>query len=345
MSKKQMTANSLIRKKIAAIDLPKLDNLSKMIAEKNGKSSAFVKRDMFFNFFKYGIGYTDYMKSDYVNLTKEEKKTFVTTKNFFNLVGYLNDRQYRICFSDKILFNKLFKKFIHRDFIDIRIAGVEGLKKFVEGKETVFCKAVDEFGGHNMSRSVLKEEKSIEDFYNRIYNKQQYLVEDTIIQHPELQRINPFAVNSFRIITLLKDGKVHIINNALRINIDKEVSIGCSDAFTKLNEDGTQRYLFTDDTTKTYKTHPLTGEDISNIKIPFVKESFEMVKEAALVVPQIRYIGWDVAFTENGPVIVEGNEYPSYGLIQYYMIADNPRKGHLGYIADVLGDEMDKIKL
>ena len=41
-----------------------------------------------------------------------------------------------------------------------------------------------------------------------------------------------------------------------------------------------------------------------------------MVCEAALEIPQIGYMGWDIAFTPNGPVLVEGNEYPGNGLLQ-----------------------------
>lgn len=345
MKAKQMTANSLLMKKIRAMNFKKMDKLAKIIGERNNKSPFAIKCDMFFNFLKYGIGYTDYLKNDFVNLNKEEKKTFITTKNYFNLIGYLNNRKYRIIFSDKIMFNQMFHKYIKRNYIDIRLVGKDGLAKFMDGKETVFAKAVDDFGGHNMSRVIVNDEKDIDALYNRLYTSEQFLVEDTIIQHKELQRINPYAVNSFRIVTLLKDGKVHILNNALRINVDTTVSIGCSDAFCKLNEDGTQKTLFFDDTTNEYKNHPLTGEDLTNIKIPFVHEAFEMVKEAALVVPKIRYIGWDVAFTENGPIIVEGNEYPSYGLIQYYLLSDNPKRGHLAQIADILGDEMKNIKL
>ena len=298
MKTRQITANNLIAKKVGAIDFKRLDFLASLIAQKNNKSKFYIKIDMFFNFLRYGIGYTDYMKSDFVNLTHLEKKTFVTTRNFFSLIGYLNNKKYRILFSDKIIFNKIFHEFIHRDFIDIRIAGLEGLKAFMEGKETVFAKPVDDFGGHNMSRIIVSKEKDIQSLYNSLYSKKQFLIEDTIIQHKELQRINPYAVNSFRIVTLLKDGKVHILNNALRINIDDTVSIGCSDAFCKLNEDGTQKTFFIDDTTAVHKIHPLTGEDLTNIKIPFVHEAFEIVKKAALVVPEIRYIGWDVAFTE-----------------------------------------------
>jgi hypothetical protein len=32
-----------------------------------------------------------------------------------------------------------------------------------------------------------------------------------------------------------------------------------------------------------------------------------MVTEAALVVPQVRTVGWDIAITPSGPIIIEGN--------------------------------------
>lgn len=196
-----------------------------------------------------------------------------------------------------------------------------------------------------MSKIFIKKERSIKKLYERLYSKKQFLIEETIIQHKELEKINPYAVNSFRIVTLLKDGKVYILNNALRINLDKEVSIGCQDAYVKLNEDGSLSSPFVDDLANIINKHPLTGQDLTKVKIPYIKESFEMVKEAALVVPQIRYIGWDVAFTKKGPIIVEGNEYPSYGLIQYYLLSKDPKQGHLAQIAQILKDEMKNIKL
>ena len=69
-----------------------------------------------------------------------------------------------------------------------------------------------------------------------------------------------------------------------------------------------------------------------------------MALKAALEVPEVRYVGWDIAITPNGPVIMEGNEYPSYGLVQYYLFNDE-HEGHLAQIESILGDEMKNIKL
>ena len=56
-----------------------------------------------------------------------------------------------------------------------------------------------------------------------------------------------------------------------------------------------------------YTVHPLTGKPIVGYRIPFWNEIRTMVKELGLVVPELRYTGWDVAITSKGPILIEGN--------------------------------------
>ena len=157
--------------------------------------------------------------------------------------------------------------------------------------------------------------------------------------------MNPNVVASFRIITLYKDGIVYLVNNSFRINQDKTNVIGCTnDLYFSLGEDGKINSNVIDDYGTVYETHPLTGKKFKDVVIPGVKEAFEMCKDAALDLPECRYIGWDVAFSEKGPLIVEGNEYPGFGLIQHYKLHDS-KTGHKKEIADILGDEMKNIKI
>ena len=39
--------------------------------------------------------------------------------------------------------------------------------------------------------------------------------------------------------------------------------------------------------------------------------------EAMRVVPQVRFVAWDVAITEKGPVFIEGNSFPSHAVPQF----------------------------
>ena len=339
-----MSLKNYMVRKIKAIDKEKLNKLASDIAKRNNKSVSYVKRDMIKNFLKYGIGYTDYLKGDYINLTKEQKKTFVTTKSFYKILSYLNNPKYDATMSDKLVFNKIFKDYLGREFIDLRTTSVEDFKKFLKNKKNVFAKPTTDFGGHGIRKIAVDLIEDEEALYKELLEKKIYLVEEEIIQHKELDKLNPYAVNSFRIVTLVKDNKAYILGNALRINIDDAIAIGCSDAYMRLDEDGKICSRVIDDVANIYTEHPIAKIKFDTVKVPYVKESFEMALKAALVVPEVRYVGWDIAITPKGPVIMEGNEYPSYGLIQYYLFNDE-HTGHLKQIADILGDEMDKIKL
>ena len=339
-----MSVKNMMMRKLKAIDKEKLNKLASDIAKRNNKSVSYVKKDMIKNFIRYGIGYTDYLKGDYINLTSEQKKTYVTTKSFYKLLHYLNNPKYDACMSDKLVFNKIFNDFLKREWIDLRITSLDDFKKFIKNKKTIFAKPPTDFGGHGIQKIVVKDIKDVDKLYKELRDKKLNLIEDGIVQHKELDKLNPYAVNSFRIVTLVKDGKSYILANALRINLDDNPAIGCSDAYMRLNEKGEICSRVVDDVANVYTEHPMAKIKFDTVKVPYVKEAFEMAKKAALIVPEVRYVGWDIAISENGPVIMEGNEYPSYGLVQYYLFNDE-HTGHLAQISEILGDEMEKIDL
>ena len=331
--------------KIKGINKERLNEHLDIMSKNSGKSKLRIKLDIAINSITRGSGYTDYFRGNYIELSKKEKDTFVTAKKFRNILHYLNDDKYIVLLNDKLVFNKYFSEYIKRDYINLRESSVSDFEKFLNGKDIVFAKTPVGEGGHGISKIVVKEYKNKKTLYHDLITKGQILVEEAIVQSDDLNEINPNVVNSFRIITLYKDGEVYLVNNALRINQDEAEVIGCTnDLYFSLNENGKIDSNVIDDYANVYETHPLTGKKFKDVKIKGVKEAFDMCKEAALKIPQVRYIGWDVAFTNKGPVIVEGNEYPGYGLVQFYKLKGK-RTGHLKEISDILGDEMEKIKL
>ena len=341
-----MSTTKIMLEKIKAINHKRLNLLAKTIAEKNNKSISYVKRDMIKNFLKYGIGYTDYFKGNYINLTEEEKKNYVTSKNYISVLRYLNPKEYRVLTFNKLVFNKLFKDYLKRDFIDIRTAKEEEIEKFIKNKKYIFAKPITDFGGHGITKIKTSKIKSIKSLKKQLLNKKQYLIENELKQHKILNEINPNCVSSFRIVTLYNKGKVYTFDNVLRIGLDNDPALACFDGDIRIDEDGTPVSKMWDDNGTLYDKHPLTGYEMKNLKkLPYAKEAIEMVKEAATLVPELRYIGWDVAITEDGPAIIEGNETPSYGPTQNYMLNPNT-KGHLKEIRDIIGEEeFKKIKL
>ena len=64
-------------------------------------------------------------------------------------------------------------------------------------------------------------------------------------------------------------------------------------------------------------------------EIPCYAQAVELVKRAALVVEQVKYVGWDVSISENGPVLVEGNVIPGYDMCQNYHHLGDDKTGIL----------------
>ena len=320
-----------------------------IIQKNSGKSKMYIRFDIVKSFFLYGAGYTDYFRGDFIHLNREEKKTWATARRFYRLNAYLNDERYSVILQDKLIFNEMFREYLKRDFISLRKSTPEDLRRFLKGKDIVFAKANTGEGGHGIKKLIVSEIKDVDELYRDLCRKGQYLIEEAIIQSDELNEINPYVVNSFRVVTIHKGAGegagAKVVSNALRINQDASEVIGCTnDLYFSLAEDGHISSNVIDDYANVYETHPMTGKRFSEVCIHDVKKAFEMCEEAAERIPQVRYIGWDVAFSVNGPVLVEGNEYPGYGILQFYAL-NGSRTGHLKEVADFLGDEYKNIRL
>lgn len=73
---------------------------------------------------------------------------------------------------------------------------------------------------------------------------------------------------------------------------------------------GTVTQLAIDKQKNVYEKHPQTGETIKGFKFPYWNEAIEFCKKACQEIPEMGYVGWDVAFTPEGPLFVEANEFP-----------------------------------
>ncbi|NJO33193.1 MAG: hypothetical protein HC869_08635 [Rhodospirillales bacterium] len=62
--------------------------------------------------------------------------------------------------------------------------------------------------------------------------------------------------------------------------------------------------------------HPLSGGQIAGRRLPLWKETVDLVCRAHAAFPDRITIGWDVAITDRGPVIIEGNAQSGCDMIQ-----------------------------
>ena len=62
--------------------------------------------------------------------------------------------------------------------------------------------------------------------------------------------------------------------------------------------------------------HPDSGVIIPGFEIPFFAEALELCKEASKLISKINILGWDIAITHSGPVMIEVNNFPGFRLYQ-----------------------------
>ncbi|UKI58318.1 MAG: hypothetical protein L6V81_02530 [Clostridium sp.] len=87
------------------------------------------------------------------------------------MLKYLNDEDYIAVMRDKILFNKVFREYIKRDFLDLRVATPDDLKKFIKGKKHVFAKPPKDFGGHGIEKIDVSDVKDASILHIDLMNK------------------------------------------------------------------------------------------------------------------------------------------------------------------------------
>ena len=160
------------------------------------------------------------------------------------------------------------------------------------------------------------------------------IVQPVIEQHTELSRIYPLAVNSVRIDTFDDHGTIRHNAALLRLGCHGRITDNLSAGGIMVNIDLQSGGLAATARTKarfgthTMTRHPDTGEAFAGRRVPYWDQVKETVSRAAIALRPVRAIGWDVAITPDGPVLIEAND--DYGIFSLQECAGGLRYSPLG---------------
>lgn len=182
--------------------------------------------------------------------------------------------------------------------------------------EGLFFRPPSEYGGKGCFKMTKNNLEQQLEKYFEVLLKGTYVHTKLIAQHELINQIHGNSVNTLRIITIVTaTGHIEFIGGFYRFGVGSSVvdnatsggfTVGVHMETGKLKAEGHYLMEFGG---ATITKHPDTGFVFEGFEIPFYTEILQLLKDALKIFPD-RLIGWDIAITTTGPVIVECNSYP-----------------------------------
>lgn len=277
-------------------------------------------------------------------LHKEEHTSIMHNKLFFSIYAEI------FALNTPKLYGHNLKNQFFCDGKMKTIQNKEELEKYFDllfkssGVENLFIKPLTLYGGEGCFKLNSKNLKEQINPHVKSLLSEGHIFSKVVEQHPAINEIHGKCINTIRIITFITDsGKVEIIAPFMRFGqgdsvVDNASSggfwVGINTENGKLHNIG---YRSMEYGGEQLEQHPESNFRFGEFKIPYYKEACEIVLEALKYIPD-RWIGWDVAITPDGPIIIEANHNPaldicdviSGGLLKNEVIKDLVQKLNKG---------------
>ncbi|HEY9114844.1 MAG TPA: sugar-transfer associated ATP-grasp domain-containing protein [Bacteroidales bacterium] len=159
-------------------------------------------------------------------------------------------------------------------------------------------------------------------FLNKLQNKI-CIIQRKIDSHFDIRKINDSALNTTRIVTIRNGDDIKYLagfqsfaTNGAEID---SWSSGSVYAGIDIENSCLKKYAITsvsDNRPGLLEEHPDSNIVFEGYKIPYLNESVELCIKAHRLFYFNFVIGWDIAITDDGPIIVEANEKPGMNVVQ-----------------------------
>ena len=274
-----------------------------------------IREDIIFCYEVYGFSPQEYFTFELGKLSHAGRRTFVTRRNKNSYYSKLNNQNYNMYLDKKTEMYRKFREFYGRDALPLYDdEDRDAFKAFVDRHPVFIYKPSDDFGGKGIKIIDVTKTTGVNDTFDILISQSSGIVEELIEQGEALAKLHPESVNTVRAVTCLNSsnepeiqwcflrmgmGKSYTDNasgGGLQAMIDPDTGIICS----------TGRDWKGD----VHMTHPDTGVQLMGFKLPEWEKAMELLKKVSNVIPELRLVGWDLAYSKNGWILIEGNARP-----------------------------------
>ncbi len=294
-------------------DFAQLNAFLRYSSTKTGKSRIGIITDMIVSVLRHNVSLKDYFSFRFFELDESERRKWAGTGFMYQYQLRMNPKGKREVLEDKIRFLNHFRPFVKRSFF--------GLAEFKEDDSKA-----NEMLRNSSGRLVLKgshgqigaqvevvkgEDYTPSSLIAYMRSKSYDLIEEYIVQHPELMELSPSGLNTVRVFTQLHQGNVEFLGARLRISVNSTVdNMAAGNLAAPVDINSGMVFgpgVYSDITKQDQESHPVTGKKIHGFIVPYWREVIDLAEKAALMTIENKSVGWDIAVTPTGPELVEGN--------------------------------------
>lgn len=263
----------------------------------------------------YGFCGEDYfLNSPGYAMKNFQKKEFFSYKRWIKILKRFNDERFVHILNNKVETLKYFSEYVNHEYCYPKEHSQEQFAKFIEKHPSILCKPISEEGGKGIQ---LYKSGNIRAEYDG-FKTNGILLEECIVQHPSMNFGNA-SVNTVRVYSILdKKGKAHVLKAVLRVGVGGSIVDNFHSGGVIYPVNVEHGFIESHGERRIEKAevfiHPGTDIVMLGFVIPHWELLMATVKKMAESLPQVRYIGWDMAITPNGVDLIEANERADHAL-------------------------------
>ena len=231
---------------------------------------------------------------------------------FRGRISKCNSVKHRKYFRQKPLFYNKFDKYIHRKWVYAPDSNLHEFTEFLKEFPTCLAKPASSLMGIGIRILEVSDKDNVEQLYKQCV-EEKLILEQLISNEETIKAISLYTLNTLRINTFLDvNGEPHVLAAAIRFGRGGNAVDNYAAGGLLASIDVASGIIITDAIDKAhakYSVHPDTLKEIKGLKIPRWDEIIEVANELAMVVPEVRNVGWDIALTEGGIIeAIGGND-------------------------------------
>lgn len=273
----------------------------------------------------------NYFVLRFYELSDRERQTYLTSgrsamadRKLNRFMSGENDR----IMSHKHLFYQKFSKYIRRESLFVPEASYKEFSVFLDAHDTFIIKPDRGIMGQGIEKLRTENVENRELLFERCRTGK-LLAEQVIGQHHTLDAISS-CVNSVRI-NAARNGKgeIRLIGACLKCGVNGAAADNfhsggaayplnmATGIITGPGRNNTE--------IRDFEFHPGSSVRMPGFAIPFWEDVKACAVQAMEHMPELGYVGWDIAVTPNGPELIEGNcHWPGGNIIQLDKIGKYP---------------------